>query len=208
MAFGAPFPAGGSIAGVHGEYVSSAAGVNQNTFGGLSFGEPASNRSLVAVVLVYSDSGVGISIGGVGATIVAAESNGDMQALVAVASVPEGSSGVVDVSYGSGSAAVNLYAIYGNSSEAPVATAGGVSSPFSGSLSLPAGAFAIAAGAAYGSGNTWTGVNLDNNESVGSSGAVLSSASGQFDGASTLTVTGSVNVSSGGPAFVAAAWGP
>jgi len=95
-----PYLIGGGGGPVSLSYEDQGTTSSSGTIAGLSFGAADANRSLIvgAFVNAFSSSAItDVTIGGVTADLYAAASSGNLQMCIAVADVPTGTSGTVDI---------------------------------------------------------------------------------------------------------------
>ncbi len=190
MSFVAPFPPG--VTAVKGAFVGSVTtgSSNPSTYTG-PFGTPDPNRYILAIISSnIAGAGVtGVTIGGVPAIGAFTIANATLRLAFFIALVPSGTTGTISVSFSPApsSIGISVYSIIGTSQPTP--TNSGV-----GAISVPAGGFVVGGNFAFqnpgGPPNvTWTGLNLDNNETLAGTFFTLSTASVAIDTDGTLNVS-------------------
>ncbi len=205
MPFGAPFPGGGQVTG---QFTDSSGGTLSFT---ASFGTAATNRSIVAIVTGSSASAIsGVTIAGISATSVIANSDSTNRVSMWIAAVPTGATG--NISFGgilAANAGCMVYAIYGNRAQAADATA--VTNSNGGAMTMAASsaAFVIAAGMSNINANscTWSGGVTRDTQQNPVSGNFMSAASEATIAAGNVSPAGTFG-SPNNPTFAAAVWGP
>lgn len=207
MAFGAPFPGGGSVALTFLDSRAALGGSGGSaTFTGVNFGTPAPNRSIVVASAALGS----VTIGGIAATKVASVTSGVDTLAIWIALVPTGTSGSVAIA-GAGSilAAIAVYAMTGNASQTPSATGTSTANPPHASVAVPSNGVMIAAAAseAVTSPAVWTGPAED--VDLGIVNAIrVSTASLAANNAQTVNSQCTMAGNNGTNVLVAAAWGP
>ncbi len=204
MAFGAPFPGGSKVIGTFLGSVSTGTTTDPMYVG--TFGTPADDRYILAIVATNTTGGFNsCTIGGVVATQLFTAVNGTVQLAFYIAAVPTGTTGTVHASLNltNTNTGISVYSITGTSAPFAATNVG------TGMISIPAESMAIGANYAFKNPGgppvvSWTGLTLDNNESLGTT-FTLSTASAEVDAATTLNIT-----TSGGTqdAIGVAVWSP
>lgn len=165
------------------------------TFASQNLGSADANRYIVVCSEVLGasvTSFTSITVGGIAATIAVQRHDGARHVAIAIAAVPNGTSGdvVVTVDNTKNRSAIQLYRAVGIASATAVATGSSIANPGSGSINVSAGGFAIACGATNDASSfTWSGLTEDYDSVVAGFNGT-SSASREFSSAQTpLAIT-------------------
>lgn len=198
----------------YGASASDPSDLSSYSFSSLSIGTAASDRYVIAAILIAAGTVPTITsatIGGVAATALFSATSSFTRSSFYIAAVPTGTTATLAFSLSSGAAraAGAVWSVTGLISATPSATAMSNASTGAASLVVGGGGFVIGASNSYAGGAThsytWAGITEQFDTYVDSNEA-FSGASSSFDSTQSVSVTATPSVATSDAVHIFAAW--